>query len=335
MAKNLIQGRTITANQIKQLIMQSNSQKNNQIKVAILLGTFNGERFLEKQLSSYLSQTHKNWKLYVSDDFSTDDTLGIINKFQKGWGENKIEMSNGLGLGYPKNFISLIKKTEGKADYFAFSDQDDEWKPEKLEKAINFLATQNPNLPALYCSRTEYISEDDQFLGLSKDFNRSPSFQNALVQCIAGANTMVMNKAASDLLSTTPEDIDLVSHDWWAYQLITGHEGVVYFDHWPSVKYRQHPANRVGQNRSLRAKFYRASLLCNGTFKKSNKKNINAINRYRDSISSENLQCLDHFLAISQANIFKRIIYLAKSKVYRQRFYENVALVIAALLGKV
>jgi glycosyltransferase involved in cell wall biosynthesis len=50
--------------------------------VAILMCTFNGERFLKEQLDSFATQTHQNWTLWVSDDGSTDQTLEILRATQ-------------------------------------------------------------------------------------------------------------------------------------------------------------------------------------------------------------------------------------------------------------
>ena len=102
--------------------------------VAILLGTYNGERFLEAQLDSLESQTARHWKLYVSDDGSTDATLDIIQRYQSKWSADKIQYQLGPQKGFAQNFLSLACDPDIKADYFAFCDQDDVWLPEKIER---------------------------------------------------------------------------------------------------------------------------------------------------------------------------------------------------------
>ena len=81
-------------------------------------------------------------------------------------------------------------------DYFAFCDQDDLWDEDKLAEALDWLEKQPADTPALYCTRTRTVDERGSEIGLSPLFRRRPSFRNAIVQSIAGANTMVMNKAA-------------------------------------------------------------------------------------------------------------------------------------------
>lgn len=100
--------------------------------VAILMGTFNGEKYLAEQLDFLEAQTVTNWRLYVSDDGSTDATLDIIHRYQSKWGTDKIQYRLGPQKGFAQNFLSLACDTSIKADYYAFCDQDDVWLPEKL-----------------------------------------------------------------------------------------------------------------------------------------------------------------------------------------------------------
>ena len=79
-----------------------------------------------------------------------------------------------------------------------------------------------PDVPALYGSRTLLVDARNQHIGYSPLFERTPNFRNALVQSIAGGNTMVFNRAARDLLRQAGENVTAVTHDWWAYMLVTG-----------------------------------------------------------------------------------------------------------------
>ena len=51
--------------------------------VAILLATYNGEKFLKEQLDSIMNQTFVGAKCYIHDDGSTDETISIINEYQE------------------------------------------------------------------------------------------------------------------------------------------------------------------------------------------------------------------------------------------------------------
>lgn len=100
--------------------------------IDILLATYNGEKYIEFQIYSLLAQTHKDWRLLIHDDGSTDKTIEIIKKFQK-MDSRIILIEDGIKCGGAgANFLHLLKNyTE--AEYIVFCDQDDLWLENKLE----------------------------------------------------------------------------------------------------------------------------------------------------------------------------------------------------------
>lgn len=129
-------------------------------RVAILLTTYNGEKYLQDQLDSIAGQTYRNWKLYASDDGSTDSTLDILQRFQRQYGANQVHLFAGPRTGFAQNFLSLIRNPDIHAEYFAFCDQDDVWFAHKLERSVTRLDVLPDNTnPAVYCSRTRLIDE--------------------------------------------------------------------------------------------------------------------------------------------------------------------------------
>src|ERR1700679_905285 len=106
--------------------------------VAILLSTFNGALFLGEQLHSYIAQTHHNWRLYWRDDGSTDDSTRLMAAFANGPGDGRCVCLPGDGQLRPTaSFLTLLRMAlRGGAAFFAFSDQDDVWLPEKLAHAV-------------------------------------------------------------------------------------------------------------------------------------------------------------------------------------------------------
>src|SRR5258706_8555996 len=171
-------------------------------KVTILLATRNGAPFLKEQLDSYRAQTYPFWELLVSDDGSTDETIRILEGFARSVPQRVI-LRSGPQLGFWQNFVSLVRCDDSDGDLFAYSDQDDIWFPEKLAKAVNWLGARPEEQPALYFSRTELVNPDGKAIGFSRLFSRPPTFQNALVQNIGGANTMVFNRTARATLRAT------------------------------------------------------------------------------------------------------------------------------------
>jgi len=216
---------------------------NNKPLVAILMASCNGVDFIEEQIESILHQKKVNVHIYISDDNSTDNTLNIVNDYRQKYPENFKGLFN-VKLKSPcKNFLGLVNKIEDSYDYYAFSDQDDVWFPDKLEHAIDIINQGHD----LYCGRTEIVNSKLTSFGYSPLFSFPPSFQNAIVQSIAGGNTMVFNKKIFTLLKDNSQ-VDVESHDWWTYILATfaGHK--VYYDRNPKVLYRQHSHNYHGSN---------------------------------------------------------------------------------------
>ncbi len=303
-------------------------------KVAVLLCTYHGQHYLAEQLDSFAAQTHTNWEVWASDDGSKDDTHAILEAYQQKWPDGRLSIHFGPEEGFAANFLSLTCKASIDADYYAFSDQDDVWEADRLSRALDWLKTVPDDIPALYSSRTRYISEDGLDAGFSALFKKPPSFCNALVQSIAGGNTMVFNKAARLLLAATPAHIKIVSHDWWAYMLVCGCGGQVFYDAYPGVRYRQHNSNVAGQNVTLGAKIHRAKALLEGRFKGWNQINVSALNEMRGYLTEPNQRTLNLFDKARDGFVLSRIYYLYRSGVYRQTALGNLGLLIATLFKK-
>ena len=121
--------------------------KNNNI--VILLATYNGERFLKEQIESLYEQTYTQWDIYVHDDGSSDNTIQILEEYEKEKDNFHILRYPSMG-GSANNFFSLLKRV--KAQYYFFADQDDIWDTDKLKTAVGFLEKRNPEIPLLYYS---------------------------------------------------------------------------------------------------------------------------------------------------------------------------------------
>lgn len=311
------------------------SPTGNRSKVAILMGTFNGEQFLSEQLDSIRRQTHTGWELHISDDGSCDKTLDIIHDARKEWTDHLVTLRAGPQKGFVANFLSLACDPAIQADHYAFSDQDDVWDNDKLERAINWLSTIPTDKPAMYCARTRLIDESGKVIGQSPLFKRTPSFKNALVQSIAGANTMVFNNAARSLLLRAGFETPVVSHDWWVYLLITGCQGVVFYDSTPGIGYRQHETNLVGSNVGWGARANRIAASLRGRFTNWNDTNLAALKKVNTMLSSENHAAFIDFSHLRNASPIHRLLGLIRSGLYRQTVPGNLSLFAAALIGKI
>jgi len=304
------------------------------LECAILLGTKNGAPFVEEQLQSFIAQSHCKWRLYVSDDQSTDETLGIIRRFAE---THKlcISIRQGPNDGLARNFITLAQDPSINAAFYAFSDQDDVWFTTKLERAIEALRQIPPSLPAMYCSRTEIVDEHQNHRGYSPIPNKPPSFKNALVQNICAGNTMVFNCAAKRLLEAAG-GVQVVLHDWWVYLAVSGAGGIVIYDPHPTLKYRQHANNMVGFNRSLKARALRLKMRLKGRQRGWNETNISALRKISALLNLDSQKALEHFAtARSKPSAVARVYYLLKSGVYRQAVSSQLALILAACIKRI
>ena len=306
-----------------------------QLKVAILLCTYNGERYLHDQLASFQTQAHANWTSWVSDDGSNDSTLALLEAYKQKWPSGKLSIVRGPAKGFAANFLSLTCKPEIEADYYAYADQDDIWMADKLERAVTWLKTVPADAPALYCSRTRLVDEQRNEICLSTLFTKPSSFRNALMQSIAGANTMVFNHAARLLLCEAGADVPIRSHDWWAYLVVTGCGGKVYYDTEPSLDYRQHTSNLVGTNATWQARLKRIRMLMQGDFRSWNDGNIAALRRLQSKLTLENCEILERFAKARDMELKLRLFNLKRCGIYRQTFLGNLGLFIAAFFKKI
>ena len=303
--------------------------------IAVLLCAMRGQDHLPEQLDSILAQSHPPSTLWVSDDGSDDGTLAILGDYQRRLGASRFSICRGPGKGYVANFLSIACNPQVTADYYAFSDQDDVWEADKIASALEWLQTIPSHVPALYCGRTRSVDANNQPIGYSPLFARQPSFENALVQSIAGGNTMVFNQAACRLLRLAGAGAQVVSHDWWTYLLVSGCGGRVFYDPRPTVRYRQHDANLIGSNSHWGARLGRMGLLFRGRFREWNDVNLVALQSMRAYLTPESQRCLDEFSQARRRGFFGRLAGIRRSGVYRQTVFGNIGLMAAVLFNKI
>lgn len=303
--------------------------------VAILMGTYNGARFLADQLSSIERQGHRNWTLYASDDGSQDDTIPMLEATRVQWGDGRLHILQGPRRGFVANFLSLACRPDVSADFFAWCDQDDIWREDKLHVALAWLSTIPHDIPALYCGRTETISQVGASEGFSPLFRRPPAFANALVQSIAGGNTMVFNQSARVLLQEAGDLMKLPSHDWWAYQLISGAGGAIYYDAEPKVLYRQHEANIVGSNSGFLARLTRIRQMLEGRLHHWNEQTLPALDSMRHRLTRQSEITLSRFKSARERKLPLRVFGCIRSGIYRQTTLGTLGLFAAIIMKKI
>lgn len=301
-------------------------------KVAILLCTRNGARFIREQLDSFAAQDHGDWELWVSDDGSGDDTIDIVNAFSSS-AERRVEVLSGPQRGFARNFLSLTRHEAIRSEYYAWSDQDDVWLPDKLSRAITRLEPYR-HLPALYCARATIVGGKGEKTGASPLLTRPATFPLCLAQCPAGGSTMVFNRAARDLLGHG--DIpDIYAHDWWLAILVSGCGGVILYDPAPAILYRQHESNVIGLNNGLAARLRRFASTWRGSLARRNAQHIAALSARKDLLDGGSRRRFELFARSHAADsICERMRLLRESGVRRIPATDRAALWLLTLAGK-
>ena len=288
-------------------------------RIQVLLATLNGASFLEQQLDSISSQTAGEIDVLASDDGSTDRTLEILAARKSQWNKGAFEIVTGPGRGFAQNFRSLVERSDDSSEYFAFSDQDDVWMPEKLEQAVRFLARYKTK-PCVFSSASILIDETGTEIGTPSSCRRGPGFRHAILQNIAGGNTMVMNREAFNLLRKTSHQIGKLSHDHWLYIIVTAVGGHFEHSETPTLFYRQHANNAIGIKRGsfFKKHMWRLNRYMTGRVRARTDACLNAIEESRELLTDDAKRVLDSCKVLHDGDsMISRLLALRQSGVYR------------------
>ena len=302
--------------------------------ITIALATYQGAKYLAEQLASIAAQTYPKWRLLVSDDGSTDGTRDIIAEFATGFPQGQVSLVDGPAQGATANFLHLTRHAPADS-WFAYSDQDDVWHPDKLARAAAFLTGQNG--PAAYAARTTICDTDLTPLRPAPAYVRPLAFSNALIQACMPGNTLVTNSAALKILQEgAPAALaaGVISHDWWVYQLLSGAGAVLTRDRAQVLAYRQHPANVMGRNDTAKARAARFSMLTDGTFAGWLSQNQAALQPVAHLLTPENRALLTRFDALRQLPGPAAMREMIRMKLYRQTTPGTIAVLGATLMGR-
>lgn len=177
--------------------------------VSVLMSTYNGDAYIEQQISSIASQKNVSVSLTVRDDGSTDGTRKHTEQFAEKYGL-RYEMIEGPNLGYLKSFETILLKAKD-SEFYAFSDQDDVWSSQKLSRAIAALMLAGDE-PALYASSVIIANEmlnqtsRNEFPGLAY------TLPAELIRHRLAGHTMVWNEALQKKIREYGE-VGAWSHD--------------------------------------------------------------------------------------------------------------------------
>lgn len=223
--------------------------------ISLVLCTYNGEKYIEKQLTSIVNQTVLPDEIIVCDDISIDDTLNIIYSFKEKYNNIKWQViKNKNKLGFANNFINALKFANG--DYIFLSDQDDIWELDKISNMLNII--ENNNKINILFSSYDCIDQNDMPINYKYTINKS-IFYNFLSKIfkvvkytyfdfiksmnVAGMSMCIKKSFLDSFLSL--KVANLKYHDLFL-ALFASLIGSLYFYNNRLVKYRMHDNNLIG-----------------------------------------------------------------------------------------
>jgi glycosyltransferase involved in cell wall biosynthesis len=283
---------------------------NNIPRVAVLLATFNGVKFLDQQLNSLTGQHEVQVEVYANDDGSTDGTVDLLENWKEQGLIKIISRSNQIGSS--QAFLNLLKLCNEKS-FVAFCDQDDVWEARKLITQIKHVTNDKP---MAITSKRLYVNDKSHVIGISPNFRLKPCFENALVENIAPGNTILINRKTVELINSFKSP-KIFHYDSWIYLLVSAFGDVIHIQE-PLTRYRIHPTNAVGL-RKINFKRFTASVnnFVNQSmfFHESSLKNLNA--------QQQNL--LDEFVKIRTVKgKFRKTFLICKFPIRRQRRLDQI-----------
>ena len=238
--------------------------------VDILLATYNSnEKYLREQIESLLCQTHKNIKIYISDDTSPDKNVAKVLKEYQEKDSRIVIFEQEKNIGFNANFEFLLKQST--ADFIMFCDHDDIWHKDKVEKSLAKIKTSSCSLVYANCRQ---IDENDK--EISKDY-----FKHKNIPLIKGKSKLAISRYAglgcSQIITKQvkekmiPFKESVMAHDWLAGFIANEQNGIDYiYDE--LFDYRLHTNNVFG-GRNLNQNLSR--------WKEQNGKKYSSFRKYR------------------------------------------------------
>lgn len=223
----------------------------NDKNVLIMLASYNGEKYIAKQIDSILDQSYKNWTLIIQDDGSTDDTVKIAEEYSKSDERITVRLHDSEKHGAYYNFHSLAnfcKQQIQKFDYYMFCDQDDIWLPDKIKKMVHIMSKRNNRIPQLIYADMDIIDDKDYITSPSLNAELGIKYQNKysvfFSHCVFGCNLLMNRKAffAVPLIDTESDLVQILSHDN-LYTKFTALLGRVSYVPLVMMHYRRHGNN--------------------------------------------------------------------------------------------
>lgn len=229
----------------------------------VILCTYNGEKYLEKQIKSIMEQDREDFCLLYSDDGSTDSTKAILQSLQEKYGGRMRAFQRPMHSGSPvKHFLSILSAlAKGEVEienleYIFLADQDDEWFPDKLSKTISAIKEEErkfgESLPILCHTDCSLVNSKGELLAKSyRRYQKLPGasyrFSRLLLQNHVTGASVGINKALLQYCKEIPAEVKM--HDHWL-ALLANCFGEIQYLPCATYAYRQHGENVLGAKKA-------------------------------------------------------------------------------------
>lgn len=218
--------------------------------IAILIATFNGEKYINELFESLLNQSEEGWIAFIHDDGSSDKTVDIISEYKKKYPE-KFVLINGEPTGGSKNnFFYLFEQVT--APIYMCCDQDDVWLHDKIEKTLNIMKCSKEDMEKPRLVHTDLKVVDKSLNTISESMNKyqrlnckDTSINHLMIENTVTGCTMMINKKLRDMMLQVKNVEDVIMHDGWAAMIASVFGEILYIDE-PTILYRQHGDNVLG-----------------------------------------------------------------------------------------
>lgn len=297
-------------------------------QIKVVMSSYNGKENIGRQLDSILSQTADNVSIFVRDDGSTDSTVEILRTYVNI--NSNIQYIEGMNIGWRASFLEALSKC-GTSDYFAFSDQDDVWGKDKLERCLNAIKDEDDRIPTMiHCNR---LSVDNNLIPLKKQSIKHAkpcSRKNALTQEYAQGCTILMNSRARDLVLRYKPCAE-APHDFWT-GLICYYFGKVYYLDDRLIKHVQYRTNQSSAGNINKGRFKRLKSMF---FSEKSYYNpaSDLIYGYSDLLDEDTLAFL-HIVQAAKTSYSARLKLLVDTNFKRYSKLGTLALKVNVLLGR-
>lgn len=303
-------------------------------KVAILMATYNGSLYVAEQIDSLLSQSYKDWILFIHDDGSMDGTLDIIENYHAKY-PDKIQIIQGEKTGGAKeNFLFLLKNI--KAPYIMLADQDDVWQPEKIETSLNRMKSQESvfgqDKPHLVFTDLSVVDTDlhviaetmSKYQGLNP---RKTKLNNIIIQNVIPGCTLMINNAMLDYVNKISETDSIIMHDWWL-ALIAAQYGTIDYIANPMMLYRQHSTNSVGTYRFWDLEYLKNKLIKSVEIKKELLVIEKQAEYFVKIYGLQENKMLSSFAVLHKQSKISRIRFHMRYHVWKNGIIRNIGLIV-------